>query len=138
MPSFDSVMTWLHKHPEFADQYAQARDKQAELLADECIEIADDDSQDILDVGVGGDMRSITNSAAVQRAKLRVDARKWKASQLAPKKWGQQQIKNEHTGAEGGPIKTETKRVDAPPQETREQWIARKEREAKGLNGVDH
>lgn len=101
MVHIDTVREWLLQKPEFSAQYARAREEQADLLADECIEIADDKSQDILDIKEGGDTRMITNSAAVQRAKLQVDARKWKAGQLAPKKWGQQNIKTELTGTDG-------------------------------------
>lgn len=113
MPTTETIRAWLIEKPEFSAQYARAREAQADLLADEIIEIADDKSQDILDVGEGGDARSITNSAAVQRAKLQVDARKWKASQMAPKRWGQQSMAV--TGADGGPliVKTviETKKI---------------------------
>ena len=101
MPTIECVRVWLLNKPQFSAQYARAREEQADLLADECIDIADDKSQDILDIKEGGDTRMITNSAAVQRAKLQVDARKWKASQMAPKKWGQQNIKTELTGADG-------------------------------------
>lgn len=101
MPHIDTVREWLLKDAEFSAQYARAREEQADFYADEIVEIADDKSQDILEVGEGGDIRSLTNSAAVQRAKLQVDARKWKASQLAPKRWGQQNIKTELTGADG-------------------------------------
>jgi hypothetical protein len=113
MPTCETIRVWLIEKPTFSAQYARAREAQADLLADEIIEIADDKSQDILDVGEGGDVRSITNSAAVQRAKLQVDARKWKAGQLAPKRWGQQSMAV--TGADGGPliVKTiiETKKI---------------------------
>lgn len=102
MPHIDTVREWLIQKPLFSAQYARAREAQADLLADEIIEIADDKSQDILDIAEGGDSRMITNSAAVQRAKLQVDARKWKASQMAPKRWGQQQT--QVTGPDGGAL----------------------------------
>lgn len=101
----ETVRDWLNKDPQFSGQYARAREEQADLLADQCIEIADDKSQDILDIPDGGDTRLITNSAAVQRAKIQIDARRWKAGQLAPKKWGQQNSKTELVGDGGGPVK---------------------------------
>lgn len=105
MPAIDTVRIWLLKKPDFAAQYARAREEQADLYADECIEIADDKNGDILAIGEGGDSRMITNSANVQRAKLQVDARKWKASQMFPKKWGQQNVTNTLQGPEGKDLK---------------------------------
>jgi len=105
MPGYSTVMAWLNQDKSFQEQYARAREAQADFLADQCIEIADDKSQDILDIPDGGDTRLITNSAAVQRAKIQIDARRWKAGQLAPKKWGQQNSKTELVGDGGGPVK---------------------------------
>lgn len=102
MPTRETVRVWRNDNPDFSGQYARAREDQADFYADECIEIADDKSQDILDIKEGGDTRMITNSAAVQRAKLQCEMRKWKASQLAPKRWGQQNATV--TGADGGAI----------------------------------
>ena len=104
MPEERTVYRWLWKQPEFCQNYARAREYRADYLAEEALAIADDDSKDILQVGEGGDIRSLTNSAAVQRSKLQFEARKWAASQMAPKKWGKQQV--QHTGEDGGPIKT--------------------------------
>jgi len=40
---------------------------------------------------------------AVQHAKLRVDTRKWAASKLKPKRYGDK-VTTEHTGPNGGPV----------------------------------
>lgn len=74
----------------------------------------------------------LTNSANVQRDKLRFEARKWAAGQMAPKKWNQNHTTTELTGANGGPIQTQA--VDTPPQETMEEWLARKKREEQERN----
>ncbi|MRT15310.1 hypothetical protein GJV07_24135 [Enterobacteriaceae bacterium RIT711] len=66
-------------------QYARAREVQAEILAEEIIEIADDSSGDVF---VDDDGREQTNHERVARSRLRVDARKWYASKLAPKRYG--------------------------------------------------
>lgn len=91
-PNVDTLFHWLSKrdHP-FSEQYAHARSVQAELLADELIELADDDSGDVT-----GEPR-MPNSVAVQRSRLRVDTRKWVASKLLPKKYGDKQ-EIEHSG----------------------------------------
>lgn len=93
MPSKTTVFRWLSKNSEFSDQYARAREEQADLLFDETLEIADqyDSVKDKTDVD------------HIQRAKLRIDTRKWIAGKLRPKKYGEK-ITNEHTGKDGGAI----------------------------------
>ena len=90
MPAISTVMGWLFngKHEDFSEQYTRARQAQAEFRADEIIEIADAAEH-------GG-------SEEVQAARLRVDARKWIAAKLLPKKYGD---KLQHTGEGGGPIR---------------------------------
>jgi hypothetical protein len=55
------------------------------LLAEEIITIADDSSGDVI---VDDDGNEQTNHERVARSRLRVDARKWYASKLAPKRYG--------------------------------------------------
>lgn len=85
MPAIRTVMYWLQRHDDFMQQYARARAIQAELLAEEIIEIADDSSGDVI---VDDDGKEQTNHERVARSRLRVDARKWYASKLAPKRYG--------------------------------------------------
>lgn len=89
MPAQSTVYLWLTRHPEFSEMYAHAREEQAETLADEIVGIAD---------AAGPD--------DVNAARLRVDARKWVAAKLKPRKYGEK-ITNEHTGPDGGPVKLE-------------------------------
>jgi hypothetical protein len=88
MPSIGTVCVWLASGDEsfsgFQEQYARARQVQAELLADEIIDIADDSSRDTEET----DMGNVTNYENIQRSKLRIDTRKWIASKLLPKKYG--------------------------------------------------
>jgi len=86
MPSPSTVFKWLSEKPYFSDKYACARELQAELLADEIIDIADDTSNDTLIHEKTG--AEYANSEWINRSRLKVDARKWKASKLAPKKYG--------------------------------------------------
>lgn len=76
MPTTSTVCKWLIENKEFSEQYARARDKQADYFAEEIIEIADS---------------AEAESAAVSKAKLQIDARKWAASKIAPKKYGDKQ-----------------------------------------------
>lgn len=82
----ETIRTWLIQYPEFLAQYARAKEEQADFLADQIIEIADDS---LNDTQVGEDGKPVLNYDHIQRSRLRVDARKWKASKLAPKKYGE-------------------------------------------------
>jgi hypothetical protein len=86
MPNKATVFRWLIAHQEFSDQYACARDTQADVLADEIIDIADESMNDSF-VDENGITR--TNQDAIARSRLRVDARKWVASKLKPKVYGE-------------------------------------------------
>lgn len=79
-------MAWLDgSRPEFSEQYARAREAQADKLAEEALQIADDGRSDTY---VDGDGNVKTDTEVIQRSKLRVDTRKWLASKMAPKKYG--------------------------------------------------
>lgn len=91
MPDKTTINEWRYKYPEFSHQYAQAKMMQAELFADEIIDIADDGSNDWmesydLENGCEG-WRA--NGEHIQRSRLRIDSRKWIASKLAPKIYGE-------------------------------------------------
>jgi len=77
MPGASTVYAWLREHPEFQEGYALAREVQADVLADEVIEIADTEPDP-------------------NRARVMIDARKWLASKLRPKKYGDH-LKLDHT-----------------------------------------
>lgn len=112
MPSMATVMRWLGK-PEnaaFREQYACARDAQADKLVEEMLEIADEectmvraDKHGSRDDDGDGNTEVVFDATAVARNKLRVDARKWVASKMAPKKYGDK-VTQEVVGAGGGPI----------------------------------
>src|SRR5262249_39524057 len=70
-PDKSQVYRWLDENGDFRDQYARAREAQADKFFSECIEIADTATQENCNV-----------------ARLRVDTRKWAAARLAPKKYG--------------------------------------------------
>ena len=87
-PTETTVYKWLERHQEFAQLYARARRRQADREAAEIILIADTEPDP-------------------NRAKVRIDARKWHASKLDAPKYGDR-IQNVHTGADGGAVKVET------------------------------
>jgi hypothetical protein len=69
----------------FSDQYTRAREHQAEVYADEIIEISDNSTND---TQLDDEGNEITNFDNIQRSRLRVDSRKWLAGKLRPKKYG--------------------------------------------------
>jgi hypothetical protein len=92
-------------HPEFQDQYAHAREAQADAIFDDILEIADDGRNDWMEKkdSEGENIGWRENGEALRRSALRVDARKWMAGKLRPKKYGDKVV-NEHSGPDGGPI----------------------------------
>lgn len=70
LPDRTTIYDWLRKHESFANQYAQARAEQADYYA----ELIVDESYASHDAQIG---------------RLRVDALKWAASKMAPKKYGE-------------------------------------------------
>jgi hypothetical protein len=70
-------MRWQRQNAKFALQYARSIDAQAEVYADEIIDIADESQH-------------ATVRHEVDSARLRVDSRKWIACKLKPRKYGDQ------------------------------------------------
>lgn len=95
MPAEGTVRGWVIQDEDFAAQYAQAREAGMEALGDEILQIADSQEGDIIKTEDG---REIVNHDAIQRAKLRVDTRKWIMSKIAPKKYGDRLDLN-HSGS---------------------------------------
>jgi hypothetical protein len=61
---------WIDQHPELAARYARAREIRADLIAEEVLEIADDESLD------------------PQSRRVRFDARRWYLGKLHPRSYG--------------------------------------------------
>jgi len=72
MPGISTVSRWIEEKPLFRAKYALAREKQADAIFDECLDIADEAANDILYDDNG---QAMLNNVAVQRAKLRIDTR---------------------------------------------------------------
>lgn len=89
MPDYTTVCRHLKATEEekdgFCQRYAQAREDQADYLADQIVEISDDGRNDTY---VDEKGRTKVDWDVVQRSKLRVDARKWVAAKLKPKRYG--------------------------------------------------
>lgn len=105
MPSQSMVFRWLEADEAFRERYARARELQADTFADELTEIADDGTNDWMEQKdkEGQAIGWRENGEAISRSRLRVDTRKWIASKLKPKKYGDK-IETTHQGPGGGPI----------------------------------
>ena len=89
MPSVRCVHRWRIDEPEFDQMYTAAKRNQIEVFIDEMITISDDSSHDTKEVeDKNGYVREVCDTEWIARSKLRVDSRKWLASRLCPKLYG--------------------------------------------------
>jgi hypothetical protein len=103
MPDKSTVMRWLATHATFRDQYASAREAQADYYADEIIEISDDATNDFMKRKNGDEVEEVENKEVLARSRLRVDTRKWLMARMAPKKYGDK-VTQEHVGDASSPL----------------------------------
>ena len=94
MPSTSTFYQWLDSNTDKAKQYARATEIRADIIFDDILSIADENTNDtfVNDNGI-----EIVNNDVIQRSRLRIDARKWVLSKLNPKKFGDK-IQQEHSG----------------------------------------
>lgn len=99
--AYSTVMNWLDQHPDFLEKYTRAREAQADYLAEEIIEIADRSDRDF---SFDPETQKLTvDGEHIQRARLQIDARKWYAGKLRPKKYSDKLDLN-HGGQEDNPV----------------------------------
>jgi hypothetical protein len=84
----------LAQNEAFQEQYARARELQADAIFDECLDIADEACNDFVIDDEGGVK---IDHDAINRARLRIDTRKWMAGKMRPKKYGDK-LDLHHTG----------------------------------------
>ena len=78
VPTYPTIMEWLKAHDEFVSMYRQAKEDQADTLADEIIAIADS----VKDAGPTTAQRSTPHACASMQGK-------WVAAKLKPKVYGE-------------------------------------------------
>ena len=88
----DTFYRWLDAEEEKSKQYARATELRAETMAEELLEIADNQENDIVVI----DGVEKTNHDVIGRARLRLDTRKWLMSKMFSKKYGEK-IQTEQT-----------------------------------------
>lgn len=86
-PSYVTVFSWLmdEDKKEFLNSYTRAREAQADVLADEILSISDDGKNDTYTDSEGNVM---VDYDVLGRSKIRIEARKFLAAKLKPKKYG--------------------------------------------------
>ena len=84
-PDRSTIFRWIIKNKDFCDMYEKAKYFQVEALADDLIEIADDNSLDSVENDKGN---IVCNSEYVNRSRLKVETRKWIMERLRAKKYG--------------------------------------------------
>jgi hypothetical protein len=107
MPDKSTVFRWLRTNQAFCDQYTRAKEESADALTDEMLDISDDGTNDWME-RKGGEGESTgwqVNGEHIQRSRLRIETRKWIASKLKPKKYGDK-VDLTHAGPGGGAIST--------------------------------
>ena len=126
MPCTSTVLTWLRTYPEFLLRYEKAKEEQADALAEEMLDIADDGTNDWMEKRdkEGNNIGWQVNGEHVQRSRLRLDTRKWIAAKLKPKKYGDRVLtENQALDKNGQPADQSIQEVritfaDAKPDNT--------------------
>lgn len=90
VPTGSGFLGWVALHPDRIAKYDLARETAAELHASSVVAISDD----ALD-GVGDDPGVM--NARISHARLKTDNRKWLASKVLPRRYGDR-MQHEHSG----------------------------------------
>lgn len=102
MPSLPVFFRWLQADEVFRARYVRAKEDQADVFVEEMLEIADNNENDI-SIDPKDETKKRIEYANIQRAKLRVDTRRWIASKFKANKYGDRVI---HAGDEEAPLVT--------------------------------
>jgi hypothetical protein len=110
MPGIVTVYNWLgdSEKQNFLKQYLIAKSNQADYYAESIVDISDEEVTMVKRSKHGnpddeGEIEVVFDPTAVARNKLRVDARKWYASKVAPKRYGDR-LAQEISGPDGNAI----------------------------------
>lgn len=93
LPTVSTIMKWLCEKDKsyFSEGYARAKAAQADLMVEECIDIADDGVNDYYEKAFkDGETTVVADRELVARSTLRVNTRMKLAAQLKPFKYGDQ------------------------------------------------
>lgn len=88
MPTKATVFRWIGSFPEFKNQYARAREAQADAIFDEILHIANTPVIGQKVKKIGDAVVEVTEGDMIEHRRLQIDARKWMAGKLRPKVYG--------------------------------------------------
>jgi hypothetical protein len=108
MPGLRTVYDWVEGMPDVSARIARAREAGEDVIAADCLSIADDGRRDY---EVSEDGGATVNHDHIQRSKLRIDTRLKLLAKWNPKKYGDRQS-IEHSGPGGKPIQIATAMTD--------------------------
>lgn len=92
MPARRTVYDWINSDADLAARIARARDLGFDVIAEQCVQIAEDGSNDYTErVLENGQKRMTFDAEHVQRSKLRIETRLKLLAKWAPKKYGDRQ-----------------------------------------------
>lgn len=101
MPCRTTLARWCIVHEDFAGQYARARDQGLDVMAEDIIDISDNtelgETQTEKLNKFGLPFTEVKRGDMTEHRRLRVEARKWYLSKLAPKRYGDR-LALEHSG----------------------------------------
>ncbi|CAK9253364.1 unnamed protein product [Sphagnum jensenii] len=98
-PHHLTVREWMIKIPEFGIKYAKAKEAQAETLVDAILKVIDHPETYIDDSG-----RERSDAAMIR---IKVDAFKWQAGKLRPRKYGERVAIESQSSLENEALKAE-------------------------------
>lgn len=113
MPSVTTVWNWSKAHPHVSESIACAREEGEDWLAAECLEIADNATNDWMEHKTPDDnsLGWHLNGEHIQRSKLRIDTRLKLLSKWNPKKYGEKQSVDVDVTSKGESISPASSRL---------------------------
>lgn len=99
MPGLRTVSDWRAVNADFSAAIAGAREDGFDQIAADCLDIADETTNDT----IYGESGAHANTEWISRSKLRIETRLKLLAKWDPKRYGD---KMQHTGDGGGPIET--------------------------------
>lgn len=100
MPPWQTVYSWMERDASLVEAIARAREIGYDALAEECLKIADDGTNDYVE----GERGPQLNSEHIQRSKLRIETRLKLLAKWSPKRYGE---RVQVAGDADSPVKVE-------------------------------
>ena len=110
-PNYSVVYDWMKEDENFSQRFARARDEGHDAIAEECLSIADNASNDWMEANDPDNPGYRLNGDHVQRSKLRIDTRLKLLAKWNPKKYGE---KLELAGDQSSPLTVVVKQYTPP------------------------